>query len=214
MPITQNTKISLRWWLLSDNLNRGVCWSQDQVLQITTDASRTGWGAHTGQLHFHGKWPLEFRFRSSTFKELYAIWEALLHTEDLSRLSRVNSFRQHYSGGFHSSSKWDKTQPPSGSSPKYILLGRTIPPVYLGSPSKRGSKPKGQLPKSPHSGLRRVVAAPEGFPVHHSEMGNLSDRPVCLKKKYTRWTDSFPSTPEISLWQWTRLLSLGPGIFN
>lgn len=70
-------KKSLAWWQTSDNLQTGVPWGQRDPVIITTDASSTGWGAHSGSQWLQGSWPASWKDVSSNHRELAAVWEAL-----------------------------------------------------------------------------------------------------------------------------------------
>lgn len=81
--LSVETLDSLRWWLVKGNLLAGVSWRKVGLKTLTTDASRRGWGAHIDQQFFQGLWgPLE-KERSSNYRELSAILQALQVSRDL-----------------------------------------------------------------------------------------------------------------------------------
>ncbi|XP_073406446.1 uncharacterized protein [Dendrobates tinctorius] len=82
-PKAARVKESLRWWTQSRNLQVGVQWTTSAYVVVTTDASAWGWGAHIEGKIFQGKWPAGIRTRSSNFRELFAVWEALRRNQSV-----------------------------------------------------------------------------------------------------------------------------------
>ncbi|XP_044140850.1 uncharacterized protein LOC122931025 [Bufo gargarizans] len=74
---------SLSWWLVTENLSRGVAWNTIPLKTLTTDASSHGWGAHLGDQFFQGSWSDADALRSSNYRELKAVWESLRAAEHL-----------------------------------------------------------------------------------------------------------------------------------
>ncbi|CAN2391224.1 hypothetical protein PRIEUP_LOCUS1263 [Pristimantis euphronides] len=75
--IPEGVKNSLIWWTKITNLGKGVPWNLNPQVVITTDASHLGWGAHVQKRYIQGRWPPHIQRRSSNFRELRAVWEAL-----------------------------------------------------------------------------------------------------------------------------------------
>ncbi|CAN2390590.1 hypothetical protein PRIEUP_LOCUS627, partial [Pristimantis euphronides] len=76
-------KNSLNWWTKITNLGKGVPWSLKTQVVITTDASRLRWGAHVQKRYMQGRWPPHIQRRSSNFRELRAVWEALKASQSI-----------------------------------------------------------------------------------------------------------------------------------
>ncbi|KAG8537238.1 hypothetical protein GDO81_024849 [Engystomops pustulosus] len=77
IPIPPAVKEDLLWWLEDGNLRKGIFWSNSPYIPIQTDASQRGWGAVMPQQFSQGTWTEEITRRSSNFRELQAVWEAL-----------------------------------------------------------------------------------------------------------------------------------------
>ncbi|CAN2388246.1 hypothetical protein PRIEUP_LOCUS14972 [Pristimantis euphronides] len=75
--VPEGVKNSLIWWTKITNLGKGVPWNLNPQVVITTDASHLGWGAHVQKRYIQGRWPPHIQRRSSNFRELRAVWEAL-----------------------------------------------------------------------------------------------------------------------------------------
>ncbi|XP_069811274.1 uncharacterized protein [Dendropsophus ebraccatus] len=88
--LTKEVVKSLSWWLKTEHLSVGLSWVRKCPLVITTDASPSGWGAHLGSLDFQGSWDSSFEERSSNFRELAAISEALKRSEEYIKNSNIN----------------------------------------------------------------------------------------------------------------------------
>ncbi|XP_069827931.1 uncharacterized protein [Dendropsophus ebraccatus] len=82
MSVSPQVKESLKWWCQETNLNKGCVWFPQQVVALTTDASRLGWGAHVQDLLFQGRWGELTRQNSSNFRELKAVYKALKAARD------------------------------------------------------------------------------------------------------------------------------------
>ena len=86
-------KHSLRRWLKSDVLSRGIPWIIPQPsLELYTDASQSGWGFHASNgLQKQGVWSNPLRGCHINIKEMVVIWIALRSL----RLKRGTSIRVH-----------------------------------------------------------------------------------------------------------------------
>ncbi|XP_073408631.1 uncharacterized protein [Dendrobates tinctorius] len=76
LTLSRNTRESLEWWLVKDNLSKGVPWEYDISRIITMDASPSGWGAHMGEILVQGLWEHHQIEMSSNLKELTAVEQA------------------------------------------------------------------------------------------------------------------------------------------
>jgi len=61
--ITEEVKSALRWWLVDANIDLGApIRMPEPSVTVQTDASKAGWGGHSGTRTFHGLWtPTESR---------------------------------------------------------------------------------------------------------------------------------------------------------
>jgi hypothetical protein len=74
----------LKWWLLKDNLTVGMPLSGFQPeVQMFTDASKEGWGAHLGELEVSGKWDLQTAKLHINILEMRAVRLAVEHFKQL-----------------------------------------------------------------------------------------------------------------------------------
>ena len=62
--------------------------TKNQV-QLTTDASGTGWGSWTGTLEASGTWNKNVSFQPSNFRELLVIYKSILSFRDILANKRV-----------------------------------------------------------------------------------------------------------------------------
>ena len=84
IPISQNCKTDLEWWLDPQNVLPGVPWvTPPPEVTLTSDASQEGWGAHLGALSVKGTWSPEERDLHINWKELKCIHLAVLHFQSL-----------------------------------------------------------------------------------------------------------------------------------
>lgn len=71
----------LRW--TPDSIFRGSCFREPRRIQLTTDASLTGWGAHLLHHMTQGRWSAQKSLLNINLLELRAIHLALIHFQDL-----------------------------------------------------------------------------------------------------------------------------------
>ncbi|XP_068096310.1 CCAAT/enhancer-binding protein gamma isoform X1 [Hyperolius riggenbachi] len=78
--ISREVKISLDWWRSSETLSGGRKWRQNNPVRVTTDAS--AWGAHCAHLQAQGQWSTEISRKSSNYRELLAVKNALISFQE------------------------------------------------------------------------------------------------------------------------------------
>ena len=84
IPLPQSLHPHLDWWLLESNVLRGqVLHPLQHALQIFTDASNVGWGAHLGDSTARGVWSEPASRLHINFLELKAVFLALKSFEPL-----------------------------------------------------------------------------------------------------------------------------------
>ena len=78
IPIPKSLHLHLRWWLEEDNVLTGQpLHPTKHVLQIFTDTSKEGWGAHLNERTARGAWPLPESKLHINYLELKAVFLAL-----------------------------------------------------------------------------------------------------------------------------------------
>ncbi|KAG8548674.1 hypothetical protein GDO81_024604 [Engystomops pustulosus] len=92
IKIPAEIKDALVWWTHPEYLEKGVTWHPWPLLSIQTDASLTGWGANIEGSLAQGEWPLSIQNRSSNYRELRAVWEALKTRGDLLKSRHVKIY--------------------------------------------------------------------------------------------------------------------------
>ena len=78
--ISQEARTSIRWWSHRHNLERGTSLlTSAPDVQLFTDASTTGWGAHIALQQVSGTWTASSQAHHINFLELKAVLLALQH---------------------------------------------------------------------------------------------------------------------------------------
>ena len=91
----------LRWWLEESNVLLGQpLHPLKHALQIFTDASKEGWGAHLDEHTARGTWSLPESMLHINYLALKAVFLALKEFQDLC-LDSTCSNRQHHNGVIH-----------------------------------------------------------------------------------------------------------------
>ena len=93
-----------QWWLEEDDVLTGQpLHPVKYALQIFTDASKEGWGAHLNEHTARGTWSFPESKLHINYLELKAVFLALKEFQDLKMCSQNNSCsnRQHHSGVMH-----------------------------------------------------------------------------------------------------------------
>ena len=84
IPVFKSLHPHLRWWLEEDNALQGQPLHPLQhALQIFTDASKEGWGAHLNEHTARGTWSLPKSQLHINYLELKAVFLALKQFQDL-----------------------------------------------------------------------------------------------------------------------------------
>ena len=78
IPVTNRVKKAVIWWTQPANIQPGRQFSPPSTSSIlTTDASKTGWGAHWKNIHLSGTWSPSLAKHHINLLELWAIHIAL-----------------------------------------------------------------------------------------------------------------------------------------
>ena len=84
IPLPRSLHPHLRWWLREENVLSGQpLHPRRHALQIFTDASKEGWGAHLNELTARGTWSLPESKLHINFLELKAVLLALKEFQEI-----------------------------------------------------------------------------------------------------------------------------------
>ena len=84
IPVTVQCKQLIAWWQDPTHVLAGVPWRHPPPQEtVITDSSSRGFGATCGFLQLSGTWDPQTQGKHINFKELLAVWRALIHWEDL-----------------------------------------------------------------------------------------------------------------------------------
>ena len=84
IPLPRSLHPHLQWWLQDENVLRGQPLHPiKHALQIFTDASKEGWGAHLNELTARGSWSVPESKLHINYLELKAVFLALKEFQDL-----------------------------------------------------------------------------------------------------------------------------------
>ena len=84
IPLPRSLHPHLRWWLEESNVLQGQPLHPiKHALQIFTDASKEGWGAHLNELTARGSWSVPESKLHINYLELKAVFLALKEFQDL-----------------------------------------------------------------------------------------------------------------------------------
>lgn len=78
LPVSPSVLPALLWWSVSEHLSQGLPLQPSPPVTLTTDASSFGWGATLGSLSLQGRWSLPESRRSSNWRELSAVFRAVM----------------------------------------------------------------------------------------------------------------------------------------
>ena len=113
IPIPKSLHPHLKWWLEESNVITGQSLHQlKHALQISTDASKEGWGSHLNEHMARGSWSLPESKLHINYLELKAVLLALKKFQALCTNNSPHSYRQHYSGCLHKQGRGNEVGPP------------------------------------------------------------------------------------------------------
>ena len=102
IPIHRSLQRHLQWWLEEDNvLQRQPLQPISHALQVFTDASKEGWGAHLNEHTAKGIWSLPESKLPIKYLKLKAVFLVLREFQDLLRQNSSDRNQQHHSGVIH-----------------------------------------------------------------------------------------------------------------
>ncbi|XP_069827928.1 uncharacterized protein [Dendropsophus ebraccatus] len=164
---------SLSWWLVEKNLTIGLGWNMYSPILVTTDASPRGWGAHLGELDFQGSWDGSFRDRSSNYRELAAILEALKSAKHYVKNSNVKILSDNSTSvALVNKQGTTKSTALLDLCYKIFSFAEKKSTILISGSPKRNTKHQGRLPQPEFTAPGRMATKPGSFSHDHGLMGN------------------------------------------
>ena len=183
IPIPRSLHPHLQWWLQEDNVLTGQPLHPiKHALQIFTDASKEGWGAHLNERTARGTWSLPESKLHINYLELRAVFLALKEFQDLLTQDSTCGNRQHHSSVIHKQKRRHEAGPTVCPSLENLDLvyqtSSNSQSLTHSGPAERGGRQA--IPFRPdHS--NRMVPPSRGFPSYMQQVAPTSDRPICHK---------------------------------
>ena len=180
IPIPKSLHPHLQWWLQEDNVLSGQPLHPiKHALQLFTDASKEGWGAHLNERTARGSWSLPESKLHINYLELKAVLLALKEFTDLYRPDSTSGNRQHHSSLLHKQRRRHEIRPPvcpSLENPDLVF------PATGNSESSTHSRPakcnSGQAIPSGSDHSDRTVPPAGGFSNFMPKVAPTSDRSI------------------------------------
>ena len=184
IPLPRSLHPHLQWWLEESNVLQGQpLHPVEHALQIFTDASKEGWGAHLNELTARGSWSVP---ESKTAHKLSRVKSSLSSSQRVPgtvyRQDSSSGIRQHYGSGLYKQRRRHEVGPsmcPTVEDPDLVFpkTSDVKSPSHPG-PSECDSRQAIQT-RSDHTD--RVVPPPGGIFKHMQEVAPASSRSVCHK---------------------------------
>ena len=114
IPIPRSLHPHLEWWLEENNVITGQpLHPLAHALQIFTDASKEGWGAHLNEHMARGSWSLPESKLHINYLELKTVLLALKEFQALcTNKACSHCYRQHHCGSLHKQGRGNEIGPP------------------------------------------------------------------------------------------------------
>ncbi|VDI73767.1 Hypothetical predicted protein [Mytilus galloprovincialis] len=182
IPITQPLFPHLQWWLVRENVMRGLClFPQVPSLTLFTDASTLGWGAYLEGLTISGVWSPDLLEEHINVLEMKAVLFALNHFQMSLKESVCHSGHgQHNSCSLSQESgrnsfTFSLSDSQRHSPSVFSTPGSSSGETYCGAP-QYSSRHSIQIPCSSKHGVGTTSSS---FQSCDSSLGVTSDRSVC-----------------------------------
>ena len=180
IPIPNSLHPHLQWWLEEENVLTGQALHPiKHALQIFTEASKEGWGAHLNERTARGSWSIPESKLHINYLELKALFLALKEFQDLYRPDSLGGNGQHHSGVLHKQGRRHEVEPTLCPTVENLDL------VYQETsnsqslthprPAECGSR---QVIQSGPDHSNRVVSPSRSFPSYMQQVALASNRPV------------------------------------
>ena len=181
IPIPRSLHSHLQWWLEESNVFQGQpLHPVKHALQIFTDASKEGWGAHLNKHTARGSWSLPESKLHINYLELKAVFLALRVPRHLLKQDSTCSNRHHYSSVIHKQGRRHavgSTLCPTVENPNlvYEATGDSQSPTHS-RPAERDSRQAIQArPDHPN----RMVSPSRGLRVNMQQVAPAQNRLIC-----------------------------------
>ena len=171
----------LEWWVDESNVLQGQpLHPLKHALQIFTDASKEGWGAHLGEHTARGSWSVPESKLHINFLELKAVFLALKGFQHLCGQNRPGGHGQYNSGSLHQQGGGHEVRPTLCPSMENLDLVYQ-PPDNVKSPAHpRPSKcDSRQAIQAGSDHPNRMVPPSGSFSTNMQPMAPASDRSIC-----------------------------------
>ena len=195
IPVPRSLHPHLKWWLEESNVLPGQpLHPLKQALQIFTDVSKEGWGAHLNERTASGTWSLPESKLHINHLELKAVFLALkefkyLCLNNIVLVARDNTTVVAYinkEGGM-------KSGPPCALLWRILTSQSTSHPRLAECDSRQTIQTR-----SNHS--NRVVPSPRGLPSHMLPVAPARSGPVCHQVQQHRLPQFVSSVPDPETW--------------
>ena len=181
IPVPKSLHPHLEWWLEESNVITGQpLHPLAHALQIFTDASKEGWGAHLNEHIARGNWSLPESKLHINYLELKAVLLALKEFQALHKQGSYHCHRQHYCGSLHKQGRGNEIRPsvcPSLENDDLVYQKSSYSESQAHPrPSKHDTRQTIQTGPN-HS--NRMVPQLRGFPGNMQPVAQTSSGPVC-----------------------------------
>ena len=181
LPWTETISVHLDWWQNPTNVMKGSdLHPKDHSIQLFTDASNEGWGAHLEQTSAKGLWSDREKRLHINVLELKAVYLALQRFKDQCQNQTVLVARQLNSGSLHKQTRWN---PLGGDVRSPVEDHDMVPSLPDNTKSQTHSRvsecdgrPSVQVERS---SVNRMVTASAGVQTDLSQVVHPSRRSIC-----------------------------------
>ena len=181
IPVPKSLHPHLRWWLEESNVLLGQpLHPLKHALQIFTDASNEGWGAHLDDHTARGTWSLPESKLHINHLELKAVFLALKEFRTLVCNKTVDSYRQHNSGCLYQQRRGDEvgvTVCPTVENP--VLVHQTTGNPQGTSHPRPAERDSRQAIQTWPDHSNRVVTSSSSIPSCMRKVAPAKSGPVC-----------------------------------
>ena len=181
IPVPKSLHPHLRWWLEEGNVLLGQpLHPLKHALQIFTDASSEGWGAHLDDHTARGTWSLPESKLHINHLELKAVFLALKEFRTLVCNKTVDSYRQHNSGCLYQQRRGDEvgvTVCPTVENP--VLVHQTTGNPQGTSHPRPAERDSRQAIQTWPDHSNRVVTSSSSIPSCMRKVAPAKSGPVC-----------------------------------
>ena len=182
IPLPRSLHPHLQWWLEEDNVLQGQpLHPVRHALQIFTDASKEGWGAHLNEFTARGSWLIPESRLHINLLELKSSFPSIKRvSRSLCRKNSSGSNRQYYSSSLHKQGRRNEVGPTVCPTVENLDL---VFPATSDSQSSTHSRPfkrdSRQAVQAGSDHPDRVVPPSGSFSTDMQPMAPAPNRPIC-----------------------------------